>query len=113
VAPFARTNGAFVGRLPGGRGGGLTLGKRFQRQDYAKIDIVQTEKKGFGLRAAEDMIKCVNGMFLSGEGSDAHDVGEITGMLSFTNTWATSFRILLLSSGCGNMGRRASSISIL
>ena len=71
MAPFARTNGAFVERLLGGRGGELTLGKRFQRQEYAKIDIVQTEKKGFGLRAAEDMLKCVNGMFLSWRRSDA------------------------------------------
>jgi [histone H3]-lysine36 N-trimethyltransferase len=32
---------------------------RFQRRDYAEIDIVQTEKKGFGLRAATDLCKFV------------------------------------------------------
>ena len=32
---------------------------RFQRKDYAPIHIVKTEKKGFGLRAAEDLRKCV------------------------------------------------------
>lgn len=30
---------------------------RFQRKEYAPIEIVQTEKKGFGLRAAEDLSK--------------------------------------------------------
>jgi hypothetical protein len=28
---------------------------RFQKKQYAKIDIVKTEKKGFGVRALEDM----------------------------------------------------------
>ncbi|KAH9943768.1 hypothetical protein B0H21DRAFT_865088 [Amylocystis lapponica] len=31
--------------------------QRFQRKEYAAIDIVQTEKKGFGIRAGEDMHK--------------------------------------------------------
>ncbi|KAL6308930.1 hypothetical protein BKA93DRAFT_724617 [Sparassis latifolia] len=31
--------------------------QRLQRQEYAPIDIVLTEKKGFGLRAGEDLIK--------------------------------------------------------
>ncbi|KAI0688016.1 hypothetical protein BC835DRAFT_1285649 [Cytidiella melzeri] len=31
--------------------------QRFQRKQYAPIDIVQTEKKGFGLRAAADLRK--------------------------------------------------------
>ncbi|KAI0759666.1 hypothetical protein BC629DRAFT_1295328 [Irpex lacteus] len=31
--------------------------QRFQRREYAPIDIVQTEKKGFGLRAAENLRK--------------------------------------------------------
>lgn len=32
---------------------------RFQRKQYAPIDIVQTEKKGFGLRAAENLPRFV------------------------------------------------------
>ena len=32
---------------------------RFQRRDYAKIEIVETEKKGYGLRATADMSRCV------------------------------------------------------
>ncbi|KAI0248399.1 hypothetical protein BJV78DRAFT_1379249 [Lactifluus subvellereus] len=44
--------------LPGDcKGGAFCMNQRFQRQEYAKIDIVQTEKKGFGLRAAQDMSK--------------------------------------------------------
>jgi len=31
--------------------------QRFQRKEYASIEIVQTEKKGFGLRAAADLRK--------------------------------------------------------
>ncbi|KAH7920227.1 hypothetical protein BV22DRAFT_1040094 [Leucogyrophana mollusca] len=31
--------------------------QRFQRREYANIEIVQTEKKGFGLRAAADLPK--------------------------------------------------------
>ncbi|CCM05915.1 uncharacterized protein FIBRA_08153 [Fibroporia radiculosa] len=31
--------------------------QRFQRKEYAPIEIVQTEKKGFGLRAAQDLHK--------------------------------------------------------
>ncbi|KAI0790974.1 hypothetical protein C8Q75DRAFT_716161 [Abortiporus biennis] len=31
--------------------------QRFQRKEYAPIHVVQTEKKGFGLRAAEDLAK--------------------------------------------------------
>lgn len=30
---------------------------RFQRREYAPIEIVLTEKKGFGLRAAADLTK--------------------------------------------------------
>jgi hypothetical protein len=33
------------------------LYKRFQRKEYANIEIVQTEKKGFGLRAGTDLRK--------------------------------------------------------
>lgn len=33
------------------------LNQRFQRHDYAPIDIVKTEKKGFGLRAGADLEK--------------------------------------------------------
>ena len=33
-----------------------------QRKQYAPIHIVQTEKKGFGLRAAEDLRKCVDSL---------------------------------------------------
>jgi len=32
---------------------------RFQRKQYPSIDIVLTEKKGFGLRAAEDLFRFV------------------------------------------------------
>jgi hypothetical protein len=32
---------------------------RFQRKQYAPIDVVQTEKKGFGIRAADDIRKLV------------------------------------------------------
>lgn len=32
---------------------------RFQRKQYAPIDIVLTEKKGFGLRAAENLSRFV------------------------------------------------------
>ncbi|KAF8264188.1 hypothetical protein EI94DRAFT_1871740 [Lactarius quietus] len=37
------------------KGGSFCMNQRFQRQEYAKIDIVKTEKKGYGLRAAQDM----------------------------------------------------------
>ncbi|KAH9984712.1 hypothetical protein BJV77DRAFT_1062120 [Russula vinacea] len=37
------------------KGGTFCMNQRFQRREYAKIDIVKTEKKGFGLRAEEDM----------------------------------------------------------
>jgi len=30
---------------------------RFQRKQYANIEIVLTEKKGYGLRAEEDLLK--------------------------------------------------------
>lgn len=33
---------------------------RFQRKQYANIEIVLTEKKGYGLRAEEDLPKCVH-----------------------------------------------------
>jgi hypothetical protein len=29
----------------------------FQRRETANVEIVQTEKKGFGIRAAEDILK--------------------------------------------------------
>jgi len=32
---------------------------RFQHKQYANIEIVMTEKKGYGLRAEEDLPKCV------------------------------------------------------
>ncbi|KAF8496200.1 hypothetical protein F5888DRAFT_1615065 [Russula emetica] len=42
--------------LPGDcKGGSFCMNQRFQRREYARIEIVKTEKKGFGLRAAEDM----------------------------------------------------------
>lgn len=42
--------------LPGDcKGGSFCMNQRFQRREYAKIEIVKTEKKGFGLRAAEDI----------------------------------------------------------
>jgi hypothetical protein len=37
----------------------LILVISFQRKQYAAIEIVLTEKKGFGLRAAADFTKCV------------------------------------------------------
>nr|GAT56044.1 histone methyltransferase [Mycena chlorophos] len=39
------------------RGGIYCENQRFQRKQYASIDIVQTEKKGFGLRAEADIPK--------------------------------------------------------
>lgn len=39
------------------RCGGYCQNQRFQRKEYAPIDIVLTEKKGFGLRAAENLPK--------------------------------------------------------
>jgi len=30
---------------------------RFQRKQYANIEIVLTERKGYGLRAEEDLLK--------------------------------------------------------
>jgi hypothetical protein len=36
---------------------------RYQRKQYASIDIVLTERKGFGLRAAADLPKCVSAVF--------------------------------------------------
>lgn len=39
------------------KGGGFCMNQRFQRREYAKINIVKTEKKGYGLRAAEDMTR--------------------------------------------------------
>lgn len=35
------------------------LTTRFQRKRYAPIEVVQTEKKGFGIRAADDIRKSV------------------------------------------------------
>jgi hypothetical protein len=37
----------------------LTPGRRFAKKAYAPIEIVQTEKKGFGLRAAAALAECV------------------------------------------------------
>jgi [histone H3]-lysine36 N-trimethyltransferase len=37
----------------------LSCQDRFRRKDYAPIEIVQTEKKGFGLRAEQNIKKCV------------------------------------------------------
>ncbi|KAF8487420.1 hypothetical protein DFH94DRAFT_641821 [Russula ochroleuca] len=37
------------------KGGTFCMNQRFQRREYSKIDIVKTEKKGFGLRAEEDL----------------------------------------------------------
>ncbi|KAF4588782.1 histone methyltransferase set2 [Pleurotus pulmonarius] len=39
------------------RCGSYCQNQRFQRKEYASIEIVQTEKKGFGLRAEEDIPK--------------------------------------------------------
>lgn len=36
-----------------------TISRRFQLKEYANIEIVLTEKKGYGLRAEEDLPKCV------------------------------------------------------
>lgn len=38
----------------------LMLSIRMQRKQYANIEIVQTEMKGFGLRAGSDIPKCVS-----------------------------------------------------
>jgi len=35
------------------------ISSRFQHKQYANIEIVLTEKKGYGLRAEEDLPKCV------------------------------------------------------
>lgn len=54
---IARTNGTL---LPACAEHGRSFdARRFQRKEYAPIDIVLTEKKGFGLRAAENLPKCV------------------------------------------------------
>lgn len=45
-----------VARLADGNDGNY----RFQKKEYAGIDIVKTEKKGFGVRARHDMIACVS-----------------------------------------------------
>ncbi|KAF7297264.1 Histone methyltransferase [Mycena indigotica] len=39
------------------RGGDHCQNQRFQRKQYSSIDIVKTEKKGFGLRAEEEIAK--------------------------------------------------------
>lgn len=39
------------------RWGKLCRNQRFHRRQYVNVDIVQTEKKGFGLRAAQDIPK--------------------------------------------------------
>lgn len=39
------------------RWGKLCHNQRFHRRQYVKVDIVQTEKKGFGIRAAQDIPK--------------------------------------------------------
>ena len=39
------------------RWGKLCRNQRFHRRQYVKVEIVQTEKKGFGLRAAQDIPK--------------------------------------------------------
>ncbi|KAH9954870.1 hypothetical protein BC827DRAFT_1365398 [Russula dissimulans] len=39
------------------KGGGFCMNQRFQRREYAGIDIVKTEKKGYGLRSSQDMPK--------------------------------------------------------
>ncbi len=39
------------------RWGKLCRNQRFHRRQYVNVDIVQTEKKGFGLRAAQDISK--------------------------------------------------------
>jgi hypothetical protein len=33
-----------------------TASHRFQKRDYAPIDVVKTEKKGFGVRVREDLV---------------------------------------------------------
>jgi hypothetical protein len=55
--------------------------QRFQQREYAEIEIVQTEKKGFGLRAAKDLPRCVLRMsfFI------ACDLNVTIEMLSFMN----------------------------
>ncbi|KAJ7057984.1 histone methyltransferase, partial [Mycena amicta] len=56
------------------RGRGHCQNQRFQRRQYADIDIVQTEKKGFGLRAEEDIPK---------DGFIYEYVGEVVNPTSF------------------------------
>jgi hypothetical protein len=56
---LASTRWEQVGREAGTE---LTIGgdgRRFQKKDYAPIDIVKTEKKGFGVRAREDLAESV------------------------------------------------------
>lgn len=58
VAHTVRINGESA--LPVVRNGQvelITSFHRFQRKQYAPLEIVQTEKKGFGLRAGRDLRK--------------------------------------------------------
>lgn len=36
--------------------GTVLVCSRFQKREYAPIDIVKTEKKGFGVRVREDLV---------------------------------------------------------
>ncbi|KAF7324844.1 Histone methyltransferase [Mycena kentingensis (nom. inval.)] len=56
------------------RGRGQCQNQRFQRKQYASIEIVQTEKKGFGLRAEEDIPK---------DGFIYEYVGDVVNPVSF------------------------------
>ncbi|KAK7055447.1 histone methyltransferase [Favolaschia claudopus] len=104
--------------------------QRFQRKEYADIDIVQTEKKGFGLRAEDDIPKdgfiyeyigdVVNPTSfkkrmrgLCGGGHKAllfHDAAERRGAcfrLPLHNFWLTDVRKFIDATKSGGIGRFA------
>lgn len=58
----------------------------FQRKEYAPIEIVQTEMKGFGLRAAQDLKKFVSYRVVLLNSADIF----ATGTRSFTSMLAMS-----------------------
>ena len=58
---------------------------RFQRKQYAPIDIVMTEKKGFGLRAAGNLPKFVLLPSFVVYGAHEHDFSAHAGMRLFMN----------------------------
>ena len=56
VEPTVKTSGQHI--LPISSHNSSHKHARFQRRQYAPIEIVKTEMKGFGLRAAQDIPKC-------------------------------------------------------